>query len=35
MGIRVNVNEVKPETSKYEAIIWHGKIMVSTCACWL
>jgi hypothetical protein len=26
MGVRVNVNEVKPETSKYEAIIWHGKV---------
>lgn len=26
MGVRVNVNEVKPETSKYEVIIWHGKV---------
>lgn len=26
MGVRVNVNEVKPETSKYEIIIWHGKV---------
>lgn len=26
MGIRVNVNEAKPETAKYEIRIWHGKV---------
>ena len=26
MGVKVNVNEVKTETSKYEIIIWHGPI---------
>lgn len=25
MGVRVNVNEFKTETAKYEIIIWHGK----------
>lgn len=26
MGVRVNVNEQKPETQKYEIIVWHGPI---------
>jgi hypothetical protein len=26
MGVKANVNELKTESSKYEAIIWHGKI---------
>lgn len=26
MGVKVNVNEMKSETSKYEIITWHGKI---------
>ena len=26
MGVKVNVNEMKAETSKFEAIIWHGPI---------
>lgn len=25
MGVRVNVNELKTETAKYEMIVWHGK----------
>ena len=25
MGVKVNVNEMKTETSKYELIVWHGK----------
>ena len=26
MGVKVNVNEQKPETQKYEAIVWHGPV---------
>lgn len=26
MGVKVNVNEMKSETSKYEVIVWHGPI---------
>jgi len=26
MGVKVNVNEVKTETSKYEVITWHGMV---------
>jgi hypothetical protein len=26
MGVKVNVNEMKTETSKYEAIVWHGQL---------
>lgn len=26
MGVRVNVNEQKPETTKYEILVWHGKM---------
>jgi hypothetical protein len=26
MGVRVNVNELRTETSKYEVISWHGKL---------
>ncbi len=26
MGVRVNVNEMKTETSKYEVICWHGPV---------
>jgi hypothetical protein len=26
MGVKVNVNEVKSETSKFEIIIWHGPV---------
>jgi hypothetical protein len=26
MGVKVNVNEVKSETAKYEVIIWHGPV---------
>lgn len=26
MGVKVNVNEQKPETNKYEVIIWHGPL---------
>lgn len=26
MGVKINVNELKIETSKYEIIVWHGKI---------
>ena len=26
MGVKVNVNEMKAETSKYEVISWHGKV---------
>lgn len=25
MGVKVNVNEVKAETSKYEIVVWHGQ----------
>jgi hypothetical protein len=25
MGVKVNVNEMKTETSKYEVIVWHGQ----------
>lgn len=25
MGVKVNVNEIKTETAKYEIIVWHGK----------
>jgi hypothetical protein len=26
MGVKINVNEMKVETTKYEVIVWHGKI---------
>lgn len=26
MGVKINVNEMKTETTKFEAIIWHGKV---------
>ena len=26
MGVKINVNEVKIETTKYEIIVWHGKV---------
>ena len=26
MGVKVNVNEMKTETSKYEVIVWHGQL---------
>ena len=26
MGVKVNVNEIKTETSKYEVLIWHGPV---------
>ena len=26
MGVKVNVNEAKPETMKYEVIVWHGPV---------
>jgi len=26
MGVKVNVNEMKTETSKYEIIVWHGQL---------
>lgn len=26
MGVKANVNEQKPETTKYEVLCWHGKI---------
>lgn len=36
MGVKVNVNEMKPETLKYEVISWHGPISgewLQMCGC--